>query len=292
MESKRNILFIINPISGTGKKKVIEKLLDEHLDKSNINYQIRYTEYAGHAAVIALEVVTNGSFDSVVAVGGDGSVNEVASGLINSGISMGVIPTGSGNGFARHLGIALKLEAAIEQINKGIVQTVDTGLVDDTNFVGVAGVGFDAYISKRFDEASTRGFWTYLKLTVSEYLKYKEREYKIDVDGNIMNTKALFVCFCNSCQWGNDVFIAPNASTKDGKLRLVIVKKMPLIAVPFFAFKLFTKKVSSSKYYSEKVVEHISIQQPEKLIHIDGEPIEFSNEFKVNVNPDSLTVIS
>lgn len=292
MESKRKILFIINPISGTGKKKVIEKLLEEHLDQAKIKYQIKYTEYAGHAAVISSEVVDKGSFDSVVAVGGDGSVNEVASGLINSNVSMGIIPAGSGNGFARHLGIPLKFKAAIEQINKGAVQTVDTGLVDDTKFVGVAGVGFDAYISKRFDEASTRGFWTYLKLTVSEYLKYKEREYKIEVDGNIMNTKALIVCFCNSCQWGNDVFIAPNASTKDGKLRMVIVKKMPFISVPFFAYRLFKKKVSASKYYSEKVVEHISIQQPEKLIHIDGEPLEFSNEFTVNVNPGSLKVIS
>ena len=294
MDNRKKILFIINPISGTGKKKVVEKLLDKLLDPAAINHEIKYTERAGHAVEIAKNVVENNTHQVVVAVGGDGSVNEVSRGLIGSDVELGIIPAGSGNGFARHLRIPLKFDEAIKTILKGKSIRVDTGLVGNENFFGIAGVGFDAYISKKFDEANTRGFWTYFKLTLSEYLKYKERDYTIKFDdkGEDKVFKSLILCFCNSSQWGNDAFISPNSNIQDGFLRIVIIGKIPLISVPYFAFRLFKKSVHKSKYYQEIKTKSCSVIQNDKIIHLDGEPLDYGNEFTIRVLPKSLTVIA
>jgi len=286
------ILFIINPVSGTGKKNSLEQLLIKLINTSVINYEIKYTERAGHAVEIAKAVVKNNSHQVVVVVGGDGSVNEVARGLIGSSIVLGIIPAGSGNGFARHLGIPLKFEDAIKTILKGNSIKVDTGLLGTENFFGVAGVGFDAHISKKFEEANTRGFWTYFKLTLSEYSKFKERKYTIKFDDKVKEFKALLLCFCNSSQWGNDAFISPNSNIQDGFLRIVIIGKIPLISVPYFAFRLFKKSVHKSKYYQEIKMKSCSVVQNDKIIHLDGDPLEYCNEFTIKVLPKSLTVIA
>ena len=291
MDAKKEILVLINPISGTGKKKVIEKLLREYIDSSKIEYDIRYTDHAGHATEIARNVVQFNSYGAIVVVGGDGSVNEVAQGLIGSEIELGIIPSGSGNGFARHLGIPLNFKDAIQCINTANSKLVDSGQVNKMNFVGVAGLGFDALISKKFDESPSRGFWTYFKLTVKEFVKYKEREYKVSFDGKEFVLSAFILCFCNSSQWGNDVFIAPNANSQDGFLRMIVVRKLPLLSVPLFAYKLFKKKVDSSKYYKEFKVKSVSLKHSGKLIHIDGEPFDFSNQLEISVKAASLKVI-
>jgi YegS/Rv2252/BmrU family lipid kinase len=252
---------------------------------------VKYTEHPGHATLIARDVVQLNSYDCIVAVGGDGSVNEVAKGLIDSDIELGIIPAGSGNGFARHLGIPLNMKDAIESINTKKSKLVDTGIINKEQFVGIAGLGFDAFISKKFDESNARGFWTYLKLTIREFLTYKEREYHVTIDGENSILKAFMVCFCNSSQWGNDVFIAPNANTQDGFLRMIVVRKLPLLSVPLFAYKLFRRKVNSSKYIKEFKVKSVSVKQSEKLIHIDGEPLVFCKELDVSAKASSLKVI-
>jgi len=291
LSENQKILFIINPVSGTGKKKSIQKLLEGQLKTSPVTFEIKYTERAGHAIQIAKTAVKNNSHKVVVAVGGDGSVNEVCRGLVGSNLKLGIIPTGSGNGFARHLGIPLKFEDAVKTILKGSSIKVDTGQLGTENFVGVAGVGFDAHISKKFDEATTRGFWTYFKLTLLEYFKYKERNYSVKLDKQDKIYKALILAFCNSSQWGNNAFISPNSKTDDGFLRMVVVRKIPLLSIPFFAFRLFNKSVHKSKYFEEIKLDFCSVSQSERLIHIDGEPLNYGNEFSIRVLPKSLTVI-
>ena len=282
--------FIVNPISGKNKQKNIEKILDRYLNKNRFKYDISYTKKKLHAKELAEQAIKD-NYEIIVSVGGDGTLNEITSGVIGKDVIVGVIPAGSGNGFARHLGIPLKFPEAIKTVLNGKSIIVDSGEIGEEKFVGVAGVGFDAFISKKFDEAPTRGFWTYLKLTVKEYLSYKEKEYILNFDGEERKVKALIMSFCNSSQWGNDAFIAPKANTQDGFLRLVLVRKMPFIVVPFFAFKLFKKKIHTSKYYKEFKVSNVNVQQSERLIHIDGEPVEFHNEFTVKSNPNSLSVI-
>lgn len=291
MTPKISILFIINPISGTGKKKIVEQLIKEELTHNKFEVSIRYTEAVGHATVIAKEGV-EACVDVVVAVGGDGSVNEVAKGLIGTNVKMGIIPAGSGNGFARHLNIPMDKRKAVILLNKLHSKSVDTASVNDQLFVGTAGVGFDAHIGLKFDEASTRGFWTYLKLTFKEYFNYKEQSYQISIDQKkTINEKAFFMSFCNINQWGNNVFISPNSKIEDGLIRVVLIRKMNLLSVPFFAFRLFSKSVDKSKYYKEFSGKKVEVNQAINLIHIDGEPIRLGQKLFVEIKPSSLEVI-
>lgn len=291
MTPKINILFIINPISGTGKKKIVEQLIKEELTHSKFEVSIRYTEAVGHATDIAQEGV-KARVDVIVAVGGDGSVNEVAKGLIGANVKMGIIPAGSGNGFARHLNIPMNQKKAVQLLNNLKSKPVDTASVNDQLFVGTAGVGFDAHIGLKFDEAAKRGFWTYLKLTLKEYFSFKEQSYKITIDQkNTMNEKAFFMSFCNINQWGNNVFVSPNSNIDDGLIRVVLIRKMNLLSVPFFAFRLFSKSVDKSKYYKEFSGKKVEVNQSINLIHIDGEPIRLGQNIFVEIKPLSLEVI-
>ena len=291
MTPKISILFIINPISGTGEKKIVEQLIKEELTHSKFEVSIRYTEAVGHATVIAKEGVET-CVDVIVAVGGDGSVNEVAKGLIGTNVKMGIIPAGSGNGFARHLNIPMDKRKAVILLNKLHSKSVDTASVNDQLFVGTAGVGFDAHIGLKFDEASTRGFWTYLKLTFKEYFNYREQSYQISIDQKkTINEKAFFMSFCNINQWGNNVFISPNSKIEDGLIRVVLIRKMNLLSVPFFAFRLFSKSVDKSKYYKEFSGKKVEVNQAINLIHIDGEPIRLGQKLFVEIKPSSLEVI-
>ena len=291
MTPKISILFIINPISGTGKKKIVEQLIKEELTHNKFEVSIRYTEAVGHATMISKEGV-EAYVDVIVAVGGDGSVNEVAKGLIGTNVKMGIIPAGSGNGFARHLNIPMDKRKAVILLNKLHSKSVDTASVNDQLFVGTAGVGFDAHIGLKFDEASTRGFWTYLKLTFKEYFNYKEQSYQISIDQKkTINEKAFFMSFCNINQWGNNVFISPNSNIKDGLIRVVLIRKMNLLSVPFFAFRLFSKSVDKSKYYKEFSGKKVEVNHSINLIHIDGEPIRLGQRLLVEIKPLSLRVI-
>lgn len=291
MTPKISILFIINPISGTGKKKIVEQLIKEELTHNKFEVSIRYTEAVGHATMISKEGV-EAYVDVIVAVGGDGSVNEVAKGLIGTNVKMGIIPAGSGNGFARHLNIPMDKRKAVILLNKLHSKSVDTASVNDQLFVGTAGVGFDAHIGLKFDEASTRGFWTYLKLTFKEYFNYKEQSYQISIDQKkTINEKAFFMSFCNINQWGNNVFISPNSNIKDGLIRVVLIRKMNLLSVPFFAFRLFSKSVDKSKYYKEFSGKKVEVNQSINLIHIDGEPTRLGQKVLVEIKPSSLEVI-
>ena len=290
MSSKKKILFIINPISGTGKQKVIERLVEAHLDHDKFESIIKYTESAGHAIKLSVEA-SKEKHDIVVAVGGDGSVNEAGQSLVNTNTILGVIPTGSGNGLARHLNIPLNLKDAIVLLNDATFNRVDVGTMNDRVFLGTAGVGFDAHIGKLFDEAKSRGFFTYIKLSVKEFFKYKPQEYEIEIDGKLIKRKAFIVCFGNSNQWGNNVFISPNSVIDDGYLRIIVLKKMSLLMLPFFVLKLFRKKVDSSIYYEEFKGKKINLKQENEWAHLDGDPVNIGSSISIEVVPDSLNIL-
>jgi len=291
LSSKKQILFIINPISGTGKQKIVEQLIAAHLDQNKFNFTIKYTKRAGHAIGLSA-AASSENYAIVVAVGGDGSVNEVGQSLVGSDTVLGIIPTGSGNGLARHLNIPMKLKTAIELLNEATFNLVDTGTMNGLVFLGTAGIGFDAHIGKLFDEAETRGFFTYVKLSVMEFFKYKPAEYKIEIDGVNYTRKAFLVCFGNSNQWGNNVYISPNSVINDGFLRVIILQKMSLLFLPFFILKLFRKRVATSTYYEELKGKRIIVKQVSKLAHLDGDPIEIGNELIIEVKPSSLNVVN
>jgi len=288
---KKQIVFIINPISGVSKKHGIEDTIARVLDNNLFECRFRYTEYAGHGAEIAAEVVAWG-VDVVVAVGGDGSVNQVAAKLVGTNVVLGILPMGSGNGLANHLQIPLKPAKALSVINGFKVEQIDTANVNDHFFVSIAGVGFDAMIAQKFAGSKKRGFWTYLRLIFSEFLTYKVKPYALNIDGVSYQREALFISFANSDQFGYKTKIAPEASVDDGLLDVCIVGKPAFHRMPLMAYLLFSNQIGKLRDVEIVKAKTITIESKKsQYVNLDGDPVALTGHLHVAVNPLSLKVI-
>jgi diacylglycerol kinase (ATP) len=290
--SPKHILFIVNPVSGIGKQKGVERLIDAWLDKTRFVASIAYTTAPGHATEIS-RTAAGGGVDVVVAVGGDGTVNEVAAGLVGTATAMAIVPAGSGNGLARHLKIPMNQKRAIEVINRYNILKIDTATINDQLFVNVAGVGFDASVAKKFAVAGKRGFSTYLRITTNSYKNYEPRQYTLVVDGKVIKRRALLISFANSSQFGNNTSIDPAASVTDGYIDVCIVGKMPYWKAVFLAPLLFMKKFDQTKYIEIiRAKEVILRRRKGKSIHLDGDPKVMGKELTMKINPLSLIMIT
>lgn len=287
---KKRICFIVNPISGIGRQKVIEKLIDEELDRTLFDYEIAYTKAPKHAIELSKNAAAN-NFDIVVAVGGDGSINEIAKGLVNTTTAMAIIPTGSGNGLARHLNIPLDLKKAMQVINKGNTKLIDSIQLNNEIFVNVAGIGFDAHIGWEFAKFGKRGFASYLKIISREFLKYKAQNFELTINGKNYIKNAYLISFANGSQWGNNAYIAPTADISDGLMDIAILKDFKFFSAFSIAIHLFRKTLHTSSYLEIITTNEVIVKQNEKIAHIDGEPIEVGNTLSIKVNPLSLKVI-
>lgn len=289
MSDQKKILFVVNPISGIKGKEAALQLLEKNLSK-NISHQIAYTERANHATELAKDAVKEG-FHAVIAVGGDGTVNEVAKALIHSEVALGIIPFGSGNGFARHLGIPLQAKAAIQRIDKFNVTIIDTATLNKEPFVATAGVGFDAHIASKFANYGKRGFISYSQIALNEFLSYKPKKYRLKIDGIKVKKYAFLISFANVGQYGNNAWIAPTAEVSDGKLKVCILEPFPAHLAPDILLKLFNKTLHKSKYYEVIEAEKITIKSP-ITYQIDGEARKkLKRRIKIKVVPHSLKVI-
>jgi YegS/Rv2252/BmrU family lipid kinase len=287
---KKKILFIINPISGVGRQKTIEKLIDEKLNKKNFDYELAYTKAAKHA----IELSRHGAkenFDIITAVGGDGSVNEVGRSLVGTNSALAILPCGSGNGAARHLGVPMNLAKAMDAINKYTTKSIDTFKVNDEVAINTAGIGFAAHIAHEFSKFKTRGFKNYLKIAIRDSMKYKSQPCEIEINGEKNNINAFIIDVANGTQWGNNAVIAPGASNDDGILDLCAVKDFPFRSFPLMAMRLFTQSIDRSKYVQITKFKEAIIRQEKTIAHIDGEPVIIGNELRVKINPLSLKVV-
>ena len=279
------IRFIINPIAGTGKQKGIEGTIAKHLD----NYDIVYTQKSRDATRLSSEAVRDG-IDIVVVVGGDGTVNECLTGLVNSNTALGIIPCGSGNGFAYHIGMGRTVEKAIVQLKDAKIETIDSCTANGAPFVNVSGIGFDAHISNLFTGLKERGFINYVKLIFKE-LSYKPQEYTLQYEGIKRKIKAYMISFANASQYGNDARISPMADLQDGLLDFVIVKDFPKWKIPFFLLKLARGKTHFSKYVEIIQSKHMKISANNTLLHLDGEPYKAKNPVEIQLLPKSLKIL-
>lgn len=287
---KKKICFIVNPISGVGRHKVVEKLIDQHLNRTLFDYEIVYTKAAKHATELAKQAVAN-NFNIVVAVGGDGSVNEVARGLIGSTTAMAIMPAGSGNGFARHMKIPLDLKKAMNIINDAKEASIDTIQLNNETFINVAGVGFDAHIGWEFAKFGKRGFSSYLKVIIREFPKFKAQDYELIINGIPLHKKAFLISFANGSQWGNNAHIAPLADVADGLMDIAILKNFSFWNVISIGYKLFRKTIHLSPHLETIKTKEVLVKQTNTIAHIDGEPIEVGHSISIKVNPLSLRVI-
>jgi len=231
-------------------------------------------------------------YDIVVAVGGDGSVNEVAKGLLGSSTSLGIIPAGSGNGLARHLKIPFNPHNALKVIEAGNGIQIDTVKVNDEIFTSIAGVGFDALVAKKYANAGKRGFWSYFRIVTQEYVTYKPKKYWLTIDGKKMTTRALLIAFANSSQFGYNTAIAPDAELQDGLVDVCIVQKIPILEAPFISNLLFLKKIDKTKYVDIIKAKNIILERrKDRVINLDGEAVKVGKTLNITVCPNSLHVI-
>lgn len=276
------MLFIINPISGKGKKAKIAQLL---LAKG---YKVAFTEYAGHAEVLAREATE----DVVVAVGGDGTVNEVARGIVGTEKALGIIPCGSGDGLARHLGLSHNIEKALRTIEQGECKRMDTAEVNGRLFLSVCGVGFDAVVSERFAKSGKRGLANYIRQGLKTWRNYTPEKYIVEIDGKEIDVEALFITVGNSDQWGNNAKITPLADCCDGILDITIVEKFGVLEMPWLALRLMTGTLQRSrKVHCYKGKEVRITRQNEGAAHADGDWYMESATLNINVHPSTLKVI-
>ncbi len=282
------IRFIINPISGTGKQKGIEKLIEKNI---SFSYDTFYTRKAGDATLLAKEAIDE-KIDVVIVVGGDGTVNECAKALVNSNTALGVIPSGSGNGFAYHIGMKKKIADTIIQLNNCTITTIDSCTANGNVFVNVSGIGFDAHIADLFSTLKKRGFFNYIKLIAKEVFAYESTKYKLKFEDKVMQTKAYLIAFANASQYGNDFRISPNAKLNDGLIDFVIVKKFAKWRIPLFLLEIISGKIHLSKYIDIIKTKEMRIETTNPLVHLDGEPITLSKTITLKNHPKSLKIFA
>lgn len=292
MEEKKHITFVVNPISGTQEKEQIVDLINEQLDIEKYTFQIVYTQYAGHAEQIAAQCAQEGHF-AVVAIGGDGTVNEVARSLTHTHTALGIIPCGSGNGLARHLQISMQARKALEVINEGVVERIDYGTINRRKFFCTCGVGFDAFVSLKFAEAGKRGLNTYIEQSLNASLNYKPETYKVTVDGNETEEHQAFLIACgNAAQYGNNAYIAPKATLTDGLLDVTILNPFTPLDVPSLALQLFTKTIDQNSHIRTLRCKTINIRREKAgVVHYDGDPVNMGANLKVKIHHAGLQVI-
>ena len=286
-----NILFVLNPISGTGRKKLIPRIIADNIDNTRFTYEISYTKYRGHATEIAAEAARNG-VDIVVAVGGDGTVNEVGHGLLDTGTAMGILPCGSGNGLARHLGIPADLKKAVKILNECVIRPLDYGLINDYPFFCTCGMGFDAFISMKFAKSGKRGPVTYAEQILKEWLTYKPQTYVIEDENNEQRHEALLVSCANASQYGNNAYIAPSASMSDGVMDVVIMEPFNVLDAPSIGIDMFNKTLDRNSKIKTFRTNKLKIHREHQgVVHYDGEPVMMGENIDISIVKGGINIV-
>jgi diacylglycerol kinase (ATP) len=289
-KKKEAVGFIINPISGAIKKKSLPAIIDKSLDTSRYKPVVAYSSCPGNATQVATDMLQKG-ISKIVAMGGDGTVNEVAKSLINSNATLGIVPLGSGNGLARHLKIPMDSSRAVSLINFGRIAMMDYGMVNGTPFFCTAGVGFDALIGNKFASIKGRGFFNYIRSTIGEYFTYEPQVYTLLLNGNAIAKEAFLITIANASQYGNNAYIAPSADIADGLLDVTIISPFPKYLAPDIGIRLFNRRIGKSRFVETfRITEMEIIRQQPDFIHFDGEPATLEANLKFYVKPLGLNV--
>ena len=289
--NKQQLLLVINPISGTSKKEGLADVVSQRILSSlRKEVDVKITTKKGDAYQFACEAVEKGYY-GVIAVGGDGTINEVATALCNSDVVLGIIPTGSGNGLARHLDIPIDVKRSLDVICKNNVRPFDFATVNGIPFFCTFGVGFDAAVSERFSKQGKRGKFMYVKSIIEEYKKYNTQVYTIKVDDKILTEDAFIVTCCNASQYGNNAYIAPSASMTDGLLDVVIIHKGSPFDVAALGFDLFTGYINKNTLLQSFKAANVVISRTQDgPAHVDGDPMIVENVMDIKCHHSGLKI--
>lgn len=288
---KHKILFIVNPHSGTSDKASFAPMVERVLDAEQFDYNIEFTQYAGHATELAQQAVAE-KYDAVIAVGGDGTVNETARALINTPTALGIVPCGSGNGLARHLMIPMSVGKSLDIINQFEIHDLDYGLINGHPFFCTCGMGFDAFISEKFSEAGKRGPVTYLEQILKGALNYQPETYELSDESGTHRYKAFLVSCANASQYGNNAYIAPQASMSDGLLDVIVMEPFDMIDAPQISIEMFNKTLDKNAFIRTFRTKRLTVHRKHKgVIHYDGDPAQAGEDIVVEVVHKGIRII-
>ena len=288
---KERVLFILNPISGGRKRAGIEKVIEKELDTALYQPVLSYTSHPGNATELATQALAEG-IKKIIAVGGDGTVNEVGRALVNTHGVLGIIPTGSGNGLARHLNIPIKVSKAISVINHSRVVSIDYGTINNQPFFCTAGLGFDALVGNMFAQLDSRGFTSYIKTVLKEYFSFKPERYELTFNHGKVEKEAFLITFANASQYGNNAYIAPEADIQDGLLDITILSPFPWYLAPQLGVMLFSKSINNSHYLEVYRTKNVQVKRlSDGYVHFDGEPSSMGSTLDIKIEPRGLNVI-
>ena len=286
----RKFAFIINPNAGVKRRKDVRKLISDFFPSGDL-YELLLWEDKNNFEKVWSKVREK-NFTHVVAVGGDGTVNKVASYLVGTDYVLGILPIGSGNGLARSLGVPMNIHLALQFLVDGLSQKMDVGYLNGKPFFCTAGVGFDATIGNAFVQSRRRGLFSYVKIVIRELLRYKSKKYHLLIDGIRMEREAFLITIANAGQYGNDFYIAPEADVADGFFHLVIVKPFGLLGFFSLLLKVVSKKAHTSSYVETVKCKEINVTSiNSELFHFDGEPSVAQKGILVNIESEGLNVV-
>lgn len=285
------ILFIVNPISGLGLGKELPDKIKKMPEYDGIDYDIVFTEYAGHARILVEEARTTGKYSHIVAVGGDGTVNEVGGALCGSDIAFAVVSLGSGNGFARHLGYSVFMNKALKQVLTDQYARIDVLQMNDKYSLNVSGVGFDADVAHEFNHLKFRGLLSYIYAAIKLWFHYQEKKYKIISDGKVMKVSCFILSFANSSQYGNNAYIAPHASMRDGLMDICILKRPAFFEILLFLLFFVSAKLYKLSYYKEIQCREAVVEGDICRVHIDGDAYTMEAPIRLKILPGVLKVV-
>ncbi len=286
-----HFLFIVNKKSGTTSHLKFEAIVRRVLGETGAAYAIEYTKAPQHATELARQGIVK-AFGCIVAVGGDGTANEVAIGVMGSSTPMAIIPTGSGNGLARHLGIPLDREKALRAIFTSEAISIDTFTLNGRLSINVSGIGFDGHVAGMFGLTGRRGLVSYAQIAMREYRRFGTFKATLTMDGEpTIEHEAFIVALANSAQYGNNARVAPQSSVRDGKLNLNAIGKIPLTRLDL-VYSLFRGDITRSPWCKAYEITNgtIKLDRPVRY-HVDGEPCTEDDTFSVRINPSSCLVM-
>lgn len=285
-------LLVINPISGTADKRGVAEKCIKKLRKVGINVEVLYTDAPGDAKRFA-QMAADKGYLGVIAAGGDGTVNEVASGLVGTDTALGIIPLGSGNGLARHINISTDLSEAIDVIGRRNILDCDYCDANGKPFFCTFGLGFDAAVSEKFSKSRHRGLVTYVKSAMTEYLKFEPSEYLLEANGKKIKFRAFIVAVCNASQYGNNAFIAPEASIKDGLMDIIIVHAGTPLTRALVGVDLFTGLIRNNMIIQTMKVDKAVVKRlGDGPVHLDGEPMTMGDTIDLNCHRGQLRIFT
>ncbi|HTX87861.1 MAG TPA: diacylglycerol kinase family protein, partial [Bacteroidales bacterium] len=284
-------LVVVNPASGVTNKKGAEAKILAGLDPTRFDARVVFTEGPEHAVQLTRQALEDG-VRVVIAVGGDGTINEIGQVLAGTDAILGIIPAGSGNGLARHLKIPMRMNRAIGLINRFKVIRIDTAIVNERVFISTAGMGYDAHVAKKMTKARKRGFLTYFRIISEEYVKYKSRKYVLEIDGRKLERKAFLITLANSSQFGYNTSISPESRLDDGFIDVCVVRKIPFLLLPFYVPRLYSRSFHKTHYIEIIKGKNVNITRKKgKSMHFDGDYYPMGKSLSMTINPSSLNVI-